>query len=629
MTGIGNEPRGMRRSWLGALPFALALTALLTTPTAARGQPLFNADFNADAQGAPPGPPPLGTITLDNVQGGDTILVQGPQGGFVNNSVRIFHPQGFGNAPALVAHPVPGTYSSGVFVVSWKVFSETLDQLGQASVLSPGGAPAFTVRHQANGTIAIQGASGLVPTEIPYVPFVPQTFTAVVRLPAQTFDLAIDGTTVACGQPVQSAQFTALGRFVFQVQGPTTPGGAAYALDDISITKSTGANVNVPPILVLTPSGAQEVNEGEPLEITASATDCDGDTLTFSASNLPFNATFQPETGEFSWTPDSSQAGLHYVTFQVSDGTATVSEEVAITVVEALADFDLDGVRDSEDNCPDKPNPGQSDVDQDGIGDHCDNDFVNQVTLALTTNLPAYNVGQIVLARPTLTVNLAGNPCKLIRNVDGQSVTLTLSQGPTGEIPKDQVPEGEAIAIPFLVEACAGSTLTLSANITLNGTEGYFVKPFTAGVKQLVAQYSTLGTKDPALDAEGGCVFTDPDDCVDILQVETLEATTTFLVRDVTSALAATNAMCAYINGQVINPQTKKSLAGKCGAIKDKIARGAIGAACNDLNTFINEVKNSQAQGKLTSDQANTLLDGPPQLQYGANDIKGLLACSP
>ena len=627
MRRIGDEPRRMRRSWLGAVPLALALTALITTPTAARGQPLFNADFNADAQGAPPGPPPLGTITLDNVQGGDTILVQGPAGGFVNNSVRIFHPQGFGNAPALLARPVTGTYSSGLFVVSWKVFSETLDQLGQASVLSPGGAPAFTVRHQANGTIAIQGASGLVPTGIRYFPFEPQTFTAVVRLPARTFDLDIDGVKVACGQPVQSAQFTALGHFIFRVQGPTTPGGAAYALDDISITNSTGANANVPP--VLTAIGAQTVNEGQLLEFTVSAEDCDDDTLTFSASNLPFNATFDPETGEFSWTPDSSQAGLHYVTFQVSDGTATVSEEVAILVNDTLVDSDLDGVADSEDNCPAKPNPGQSDVDGDGIGDHCDNDFANQVTLALTTNLPAYNVGQIVLARPTLTVNLTGNPCKLIRNVDGQSVTLTLFQDPAGEIPKDQVPEGEAIAIPFLVEACAGSALTLSANITLNGTEGYFVKLFTPGVKRLVAQYSTLGTKDPALDAQGNCVFTDPDDCVDILQVETLEATTTFLVRDVTSALAATDAMCAYINTQVINPQTKKSLAGKCGAIKDKIARGAIGAACNDLSTFINEVKNSQAQGKLTSVQANTLLDGPPQLQYGANDIKGFLACSP
>ena len=180
------------------------------------------------------------------------------------------------------------------------------------------------------------------------------------------------------------------------------------------------------------------------------------------------------------------------------------------------------------------------------------------MTLALTTNLPAYNVGQIVLARPTLTVNLAGNPCKLIRNVDGQSVTLTLSQVPAGEIPKDQVPEGEAIAIPFLVEACAGSALTLSANITLNGTEGYFVKPFTAGVKQLVAQYSTLGTKDPALDAEGGCVFTDPDDCVDILQVETLEATTTFLVRDVTSALAATTALCSYVDAHNRGPHDEE-----------------------------------------------------------------------
>ena len=174
MRRIGNEPRRMRRSWLGAL-LALVFIALITTPTPALGQLLFSADFNADTSGAPPNPSPPGpptgdSITLDNVQGGDSILVQGPAGGFVNNSVRIFHPQGFGNAPALLAHPVQGTHNNGRFVVSWKALLGNHRPVGQATLFSPGGAPAFTVRHQAERHHRIQGGSGLVPDGHPLRP---------------------------------------------------------------------------------------------------------------------------------------------------------------------------------------------------------------------------------------------------------------------------------------------------------------------------------------------------------------------------------------------------------------------------------------------------------------------------
>ena len=51
----------------------------------------------------------------------------------------------------------------------------------------------------------------------------------------------------------------------------------------------------------------QTVNEGQTLQFTVSADDADGDVLTYSASNLPPGATFDPNTQSFSWTPDYTQ----------------------------------------------------------------------------------------------------------------------------------------------------------------------------------------------------------------------------------------------------------------------------------------------------------------------------------
>ena len=77
--------------------------------------------------------------------------------------------------------------------------------------------------------------------------------------------------------------------------------------------------------------GDKPVNEGELLEFTISATDPDGDSLTYSASNLPSGASFDPSTQTFSWTPAQAgtYAGIH---FEVSDGELTDSEDMTITV---------------------------------------------------------------------------------------------------------------------------------------------------------------------------------------------------------------------------------------------------------------------------------------------------------
>jgi hypothetical protein len=108
-------------------------------------------------------------------------------------------------------------------------------------------------------------------------------------------------------------------------------------------------STNVAP--VLNAIGNKSVNEGATLSFTISASDANGDALTYSASNLPVGATFDPATWTFTWTPSQSQAGVYTgVRFQVSDGLMTDYEDITITVSDGLqADVNSDGAVNSLD----------------------------------------------------------------------------------------------------------------------------------------------------------------------------------------------------------------------------------------------------------------------------------------
>ena len=94
---------------------------------------------------------------------------------------------------------------------------------------------------------------------------------------------------------------------------------------------------------VLNAVGARSIAAGSTLSFNISAHDSDGDSLTFSASNLPSGATFSASSRTFSWTPDSSQAGTYSgVRFQVSDGSLTDYEEITITVTAVSTNIDPD-----------------------------------------------------------------------------------------------------------------------------------------------------------------------------------------------------------------------------------------------------------------------------------------------
>jgi hypothetical protein len=82
---------------------------------------------------------------------------------------------------------------------------------------------------------------------------------------------------------------------------------------------------------------------GKLLTFSIAATDPDGGWLDYSASNLPDGAVFDNATLTFSWTPRFDQAGVYSVTFEVSDGELTDSEDITITVLQLYEDWDVNG----------------------------------------------------------------------------------------------------------------------------------------------------------------------------------------------------------------------------------------------------------------------------------------------
>jgi hypothetical protein len=89
----------------------------------------------------------------------------------------------------------------------------------------------------------------------------------------------------------------------------------------------------------LNPIGSQSVYETYTLSFSISASDPEGDDLTFSALNLPGSATFDPDTRTFSWTPSSSQIGTYQITFVVTDTQSFSDSEMVTITVNALPLF--------------------------------------------------------------------------------------------------------------------------------------------------------------------------------------------------------------------------------------------------------------------------------------------------
>lgn len=120
---------------------------------------------------------------------------------------------------------------------------------------------------------------------------------------------------------------TQLGAYTltFHAADTGTPMGTA----NLDVAIAVGQAANLPPVLA--PIGNQQLDPGMTLAFTLSATDPEGQSISYSATGLPLGA--QLLGASFSWTPDSTQIGQHLVSFRASDaGTPTASDSEAVVI---------------------------------------------------------------------------------------------------------------------------------------------------------------------------------------------------------------------------------------------------------------------------------------------------------
>jgi hypothetical protein len=101
-----------------------------------------------------------------------------------------------------------------------------------------------------------------------------------------------------------------------------------------SSTPSVPGSTNRAPTISGSPPSS--VIQGGEYSFTPTASDADGNALTFSVTNLPAWATFNTATGELSGAPVAAQIGLYKdITISVGDGLASTS--LALFSIEVVA----------------------------------------------------------------------------------------------------------------------------------------------------------------------------------------------------------------------------------------------------------------------------------------------------
>ncbi|MDH3384829.1 MAG: S8 family serine peptidase, partial [Nitrosopumilus sp.] len=108
-----------------------------------------------------------------------------------------------------------------------------------------------------------------------------------------------------------------------------------------------------------------------------------------------------------------------------------------------VADNDLDGIVNAFDNCPDDPNPGQTDTDSDGIGDACDATPNGVATLTIVKTVVNDDGGAATASNWTMDITGA-NPSNNNFAGSGTGVAVTIDANTAFSVDESGGPAGYA-----------------------------------------------------------------------------------------------------------------------------------------------------------------------------------------
>ncbi|WP_193907411.1 beta strand repeat-containing protein [Cellvibrio polysaccharolyticus] len=315
----------------GALTFVTAGACTINADQAGNGSylPATQVTHSFAVNAVVPGAPTAATASAGNAEASVSFTAPVFTGGAVITGYTVTANPGGATAtgagsPIIVTGLTNGTPYT--FAVSAINAMGTGAVSAASNAIEPNGAPTIS------GTPALgikqEEAYSFIPTAVDTVGDT-LTFSITNKPTWAAFDTATGALT---GTPVKADVGTTTGIVISVSDGTLSASLPAF---DLVVD-----SVNDAPVITGTPTTS--VDQGVAYNFTPTASDPDGDTLTFSITNKPAWAVFNTTTGRLSGIPDTTDNGTYSnIVISVSDGTLTASLP-AFSLTVAADDVDTD-----------------------------------------------------------------------------------------------------------------------------------------------------------------------------------------------------------------------------------------------------------------------------------------------